>query len=204
MAIALRSLRTVVPAVLLMGLLGPIVTGCVSSIESDVDITPTPDQDKEYAAALAKATQARVVTIEFETRYQVTATYLSPEFRNAFTKRLERVYKNGEVHFQEADQKAGFFVSIHAPFEDRTDLTNPQHWTVLLDSKDGPLKPILVKRVNDKERWRAFFDSVNEWTTEYLVVFDAPSVNANSPDLVEKTRVSLTFANADAQVRLTW
>jgi hypothetical protein len=180
------------------------LTGCVYSVEDDVDLTPTPDDDREYAAALAKSTQQRTVFKDFETRYTVTATYLSPEFRNAFTKRLERVYRKGEVYFAEADQKAGFFVSIHSPDADRTDLTNPQHWTVLLDSKDGPLKPILVKRINDKERWRAFFDSVTTWTTEYLVVFDAPAVNANSPELVAKTAIALTFANADAQVNLVW
>ena len=181
-----------------------ISTACVHSVEDDIDLTPTPSEDKDYAKALDKATQARIVYREFETRYQVTATYLSPEFRGAFSKRLERVYKKGETNFTEADQKAGFFVSIHSPDSDRTDLSNPEHWTVLLDSKEGPLKPILVKRLTDKERSRAFFESVNEWTTEYLIVFEAPSVNANSPDLVEKTHINLTFANADAQVSLTW
>lgn len=180
------------------------LTGCVYSVESDVDITPAPEDDKDYAKALDKATQERTVFKEFETRYKVTATYLSPEFRTAFTKRLERVFNKDEVHFEEANQKAGFFVSIHAPFEDRTDLGNPHHWTVLLESKDGPMKPMLVKRLNDKERWRAFFGSVTEWTTEYLVVFDAPAVNPNSPELVEKMGVNLLFANADAKVSLVW
>lgn len=180
------------------------ITGCVYSVENDVEITPAPDDDREYAAALDKATQERTVFKEFETRYKVTATYLSPEFRNAFTRRLERVFKKNDVHFEEADQKAGFFVSIHAPHDDRTDLTNTHHWTVLLNAKEGPMKPMLVKRLNDKERWRAFFGSVTEWTTEYLVVFDAPAVNPNSPDLVEKMGVNLLFANADAQVNLIW
>jgi hypothetical protein len=151
-------------------------TGCISSVESDVNLTPAPDEDAEYNAALTKATKERTVFKDFETRYKVTATYLSPEFRAAFTRRLERVYKQGQVQFEEANAKAGFFVSMHAPGGERTDLTNPHHWSVLLASKDGPLKPVLVKRINDKERWRAFFPAVAEWTEEYLIVFDAPSV----------------------------
>lgn len=196
--------RRKVSSVLFAATLMTALPGCITSVENDVDVMSSPKEDHPYAEALDKATQEATVFKDFESRYRVTATYLSPEFRGAFAARMEKVYRKGEVHFEEAAQKAGFFVSIHAPDEDRIDLANSLHWTVLLASKDGPLKPVLVKRLNDKERWRAFFPSVTEWTTEYLVVFDAPSINANSPDLVEKTNVGLTFANADAQVNLVW
>jgi hypothetical protein len=195
---------TLAAALALATTLGLGAAGCVKSLESDVDLTPPPKDDGEYAAALAKATQARKVFKDFETRYEVSATYLSPEFRGAFTRRLERVYKKGQGEFEEAAAKAGFFVVLHAPENDRTDLTNPHHWTVQLATKDGPQQPILVKKLNDKERWRAFFPAVTQWTSEYLVVFDTPAVDANSPQLVEKTGVELTFANADAKVNLAW
>ena len=179
--------------------------GCVSSMESDVSITTSPKEDDEYAAALAKATQKRSVFKDFEARYFVSATILSPEFRTAFQKRLERVYKLGQVQFEKAAGKAGFFVQINAPEMDRVELNNPHHWTILLDTPEGPVKPVLIERLDDKERWRAFFpEGVTDWTSDYLVVFDVPAVNPNSPALVEKPQVSLTFANADAQVRLTW
>lgn len=178
--------------------------GCVHSIESDVAIAPAPLEDSEYGEALTKATQARTVFKDFETRYQLTATYLSPAFRTAFSRRLERVYRSGHVEFEEAATKAGFFVSLQAPEGERTDLTNPRHWTVQLAGKDTPVQPILLKKLSDKERWRAFFPSVTEWTTEYLVVFDVPAVDTNSPQLVQPTNMGITFANADAQVTLSW
>lgn len=180
--------------------------GCVSSVEPDVDITPSPFEDKPYYAALTKATQVRTVFKDFETRSILAVTYLSPEFRSAFAERLERVYKVGERQFQEANDKAGFFVTVEVPDgdTDRTDLGDPHHWTLLMTTKDGPLKPVLIKRIGDKERWRAFFNTVNHWTSEYLVIFDVPSVNANSPQMVEKTPVRLMLANADAQVNLAW
>ncbi len=180
------------------------LTACVYSVEDDVAITPTPDDDDDYSKVLNRSTQTRTVFADFETRYQVTATYLSPEFLGAFGKRMERVYKKGDGPWQEAQGKAAFFVSVSSPDDDRTDLSNPNHWTVLMGGKEGSLKPILVKRLSDKERWRAFFHSVTGWTNEFLIVFDAPAVNANSPELVEKTSINLTFANADGQVNLTW
>jgi len=187
-----------------LSLIPTLLLGCISNVESDVDVTPAPSEDGVYYDALDKATEERTVFKDFETRYRVTATYLSPEFRGAFAKRMESVYKRSDVLFEEADAKAGFFVSVHAPNEERTDLANPQHWSIFLASNEGPIRPVLVKRLSDKERWRAFFDSVTEWTTEYLIVFDVPSVNTNSPELVAKTAMNLTFANADAQVNLTW
>jgi hypothetical protein len=185
------------------------LAGCVTSAESDVAVQDAPLEDGEYGPALAKATQTRTIFKDWETRYTVTATYLSPAFRAAFSRRLGRVYKKDMPEFEEAGNKAGFFVSIQSPTDERTDLTNPTHWTVLMQSKGGAgpgqgLKPVLVKKLNDKERWRAFFATVTPWTSEYLVVFDAPSVDANSPELVEKTGISLLFANADAQVNLSW
>ena len=141
---------------------------------------------------------------DFENRYQIVTTYLSPEFRGAFSQRLTKVYMTGVGEFEEANAKAGFFVSLNAPFEDRTDLANPQHWSVLMKTPDGLIKPVVVKKLNDKERWRAFFGSVNTWSHDYLIVFDAPGVNPASADLVEKTTINIVFANADGQVSLTW
>ncbi len=181
------------------------VAGCVTSTESGVSVTPAPEEDDQYADALNKATVSKSVFKDFEARFYVTVTYLSPEFRSAFQRRLERVYKLGQVEFNKASGKAGFFVALNSPNNDALDLTDPQHWTILLQTPEGAVKPVLIERLQDKERWRAFFPkAITDWTTDYLVVFDAPSVNPNSPELVAKTPVNLTFANADAQVVLAW
>lgn len=182
-----------------------LLSSCVTAHEDDVFATAAPKDDEDYAPAFAKATQSRTLFKDFENRYSVTATYLSPEFRTAFARRLARVYKAERPPFEEASQKAAFFVSITSPSPDKIDLTNPNHWTVLLGGGgETAMKPVLVKRVDDKERWRAFFDTVNHWTTEYLIVFDAPSVDPKSPALVEKVGLNLTFANADGAIALAW
>lgn len=181
-----------------------VSSACVTSVESDIQVADAPEDDEAYAAAFDKATKSRSVFKDFEKRYHVTTTYLSPEFRSAFSERLNRVYKTGAGEFEEANAKAGFFVSLNAPFEERTDLANPQHWSVLMKTDSGLIKPVLIKKLSDKERWRAFFSTVNTWTQEYLVVFDAPGVNPGAAELVEKTTINIVFANADGEVNLTW
>lgn len=181
------------------------LSSCVSSIEPDIQLNPSPREDQAYMQVFERVSKSRVVFKNFETRYEISATYLSPEFRAAFSDRLARIFREAPIHFEEASEKSGFFVSIGAPDDDHIDLTNPHHWSIFLSASNGtPIKPILVKRLDDKERWRAFFDHVTDWTREYLIVFDTPSVNANSKDLVAKTTINLMFANADAQLSLNW
>lgn len=185
--------------------LAALTTSCLSSIEPDIQLNPSPKEDGVYHQVLEKVTKSRVIFRNFENRYEITATYLSPEFRSAFAERLTRVFREAPMQLEEASDKAGFFVSISAPNDERIDLTNPHHWSIFLASANGsPIKPVLVKRLDDKERWRAFFDHVTDWTREYLIIFDAPSVNASSKDLVAKTPINLMFANADAQLSLNW
>ena len=192
-------LTAAIAAVLLLPM-----AGCVHSIESDIEVADAPEDDPAYDPILQKSTRTKSVFKDFENRYQIVTTYLSPEFRGAFSQRLTKVYMTGVGEFEEANAKAGFFVSLNAPFEDRTDLANPQQWSVLMKTPDGLIKPVVVKKLNDKERWRAFFGSVNTWSHDYLIVFDAPGVNPASADLVEKTTINIVFANADGQVSLTW
>ena len=199
--------RALAPAALLVLALAPL--GCATSQEAGTEISEAPSEDPEYSHALDKATQKRVVLKDFETRWRLSATYLSPEFRTAFAKRLGRVYlqdaSNGP-QLDEAASKAGFLVSLQAADVERLAIDNPQHWTIVLNvaGTPTPLKPVLIKKLPDKERWRAFFDGVDFWTTDYLLVFDTPSVDTASAALVEKSPMRLTFANADGKVHLDW
>jgi len=203
--IRFRSRATqLVARVLASGLVALGSMSCVHSMDSSVDLNSDPREDRTYYPVLKRSTQSADVIKNFETRFKVRATWLSPEFRTAFAKRLGEVYQQTDASFGEADAKAGFFVTIYAPDHNAVDLANPHHWNLFMRGADGTIKPSVVKRINDKIRWSPFFDTINPWTTEYLVVFDTAPVNANSPELVGATPVELTLANADAQVTLKW
>ncbi|MBM4251560.1 MAG: hypothetical protein FJ146_06280 [Deltaproteobacteria bacterium] len=179
---------------------------CLSSVESDVTITPSVKDDAVYQDALKKSTRERTIYKDFETVAIVHATYLSPEFRAAFADRLNRVFKRGEVQFDEAKDRAAFFVSVEVPgiWFDRNDLADTHLWSVMMETEQGPVKPVVIKRIRDKERWRPFFSHLTEWSGEFLVIFDTPSINANSDQMVVKTPVKLMIANAEAQLNLVW
>jgi len=177
---------------------------CVTSTEDGVTIHPAPEEDSEYFPVYEQSTRKADVTKDFGTRYKVSVTYLSHEFRAAMSKRLERLYQQGQPALEEATQKAGFFVSVFTSKRDVADLSNRDLWNILMRTKDASFKPVAIRKLSDKERWSPFFPQINLWSTDYLVVFDAPSVNPMSADLVDKTPIHLVFANADAQVELSW
>jgi len=181
-----------------------LTSGCVYSADNEVALNATVAQDKQYAKALKEATRSADVINNFEMRYRVKVTRLEPSFRAAFAKRFADVYRQQGPVFEEADAKTGFFVSIMSPEHKAIDLENAYHWNIFLTTKDGDIKPASVKKLNDKLRWTPFFDFVDPWSQEYLLVFDKAAGEANAPDLVEKNLLSLTFANADAKVSFAW
>ena len=181
------------------------ISGCVTSIEDDVIVANAPAEDDEYFEQLQKASKNRKVFKDFEKRYEVTATYFSPEFRAALNERSRRVFMRELDPLKQGSGQATFLISIYGPNTANLELDNEAHWTIQLQgSMSQSMSPLKVDRVMDKEHLRAFFDDVNDWTQEYLVIFDTPAVNPNSPDLVEKTSLNLIFANADAKISLTW
>ena len=186
-------------------LTGTLLAGCVHSIEDDVTIASAPTEDDDYLGQLEKATKNRSVFKDFEKRYEVTATYFSPEFRKALNDRSRRVFLRELDPLKQGSGQATFMVSIYAPSDEKIEFDNEAHWTIQLDTGSAQsIRPLKVDRIQDKEHLRAFFSDVNEWTREYLLIFDVPAVNTDSPDLVEKTSMNLTFANADAKISLSW
>ncbi len=172
---------------------------------TEIDLHDPPEQDKDYKFIFSDSTKDVEVYDNFETRYRIHATYLSPKFRGAFTERLKKLFTEAIPSFSEAGKKAGFFVTIYAPEDALTDLDNEQLWRIFLQlDNQSKLSPTLVKRLAEKERWRPFFPSVSSWTKEYLIIFDTPSITPNAAELVEKKSFRLTFTNADARVHMNW
>ncbi len=198
------SKKILVPFMLTLSLLS-MVSSCVTSVDSGVDVADRLFEDKDYYPKYKAATRGGDVIVKFDMQYRIHATYLSPEFRSSLVKRVEKLYlQDAGGAFQEASSKAGFIVTVYGLDRDSVDLTNTNHWTLLFESKEGVVKPILVKRINDKIRWRNFFETMTPWTTDYLLVFDRTAVNPNAENLVEKPMTRLTLANGLSHVQLNW
>jgi hypothetical protein len=181
-------------------------TGCVtgSAGKTKVEMLPTIEQDDDYENALRKASRSTSVSRDFETKYTIEATYLSPDFRSAFARRAERFTKN-KMHFlEESSGKSAFFVTLFSPDSRVDDLADQDHWTIQLTSAEKPLRPAFVRRLADKDRWKNFFPGVNRWSAEYMVVFDTPSRSTDSPEMAAGNQMQVQFTNPDADVTMTW
>lgn len=195
----MKTLRIIV---LILTCAGPL--SCIHGAGSSIEYNSPIDQDKKYYDILNRYTRESKVFRNFETVYTVAATYLSPEFRAILAQRYEELYSQPQPVLEEATSKAGFFVTIYGPDKEAVDLTNAHLWSMLLQVKEQTIKPILVKRLSDKERWRPFFGNIHPWSHEFLVLFDTDSITPNDPSMVDKTSLSLVFASADAKVRFAW
>jgi hypothetical protein len=181
------------------------MSACISSIDKGVEENERPHEDENYYKKYQNATRGGDIISRLDILYRIHATYLSPEFRAALVDRTGRIYmEDAGAAFQEASAKAGFIVTVYGLDRETVDLTNVGHWTILFENKEGPVKPVLVKKISDKVRWRNFFETITPWTQDYLVVFDKTAVNPNAENLVEKPMTRLTLANGDGRIQMNW
>lgn len=177
---------------------------CVSSVDPGFELSHPLADDKDYYTSYQAATRGGDLIRNFGLEYRIHATYLYPEFRSSLAKRLQRLYIQDAGAFVEADSKSGFMVTIFGSDRDSTDLANTNHWTLLLEGKDGSTRPVLVRKITDKRRWRNFFENITPWSVEYLVVFDTPAANPNAANLVEKPHAKFVIATAEGKIALNW
>lgn len=180
------------------------ITACVSSVDPGFELSNPLEDDKDYYGSYQAATRGGDLIRNFGLEYRIHATYLYPEFRASLAKRLQKLYVQDAGAFTEADSKSGFLVTVFGSESDSTDLANTNHWTILLDGKDGSARPVLVRKITDKRRWRNFFQNITPWSVEYLVVFDTPAANPGAASLVEKPHANLVIANAEGKISLNW
>ena len=181
-----------------------LLTSCVTSVGDGVSVNDTVVQDDEYNAVLERYSKNAKVFVDFEARYTIDATMLATHFRSALASRYERLFKVPQPMLSVASDKAGFFISLFSPEMRGYDLEDETTWSVLLDINGKLVKPSLVKRLPNKERWTPFMPSVNQWSKEYLLVFDEPLPDVSNEELLKKNTIALSISNADAQVKLGW
>lgn len=180
------------------------LASCVSSPEREVSLNDPVTSDEAYYPTLEKHTRSADVLVNFETRSKIRTTYLGPEFQKALGDRLNRIMRKDAGYLGEAmSGRISFFISVYSHERDLADLTNKNYWTVLLNAP-SIAKPVAIKRINDKLRWKPFFDHISPWSQEYLVVFDTPSLSLEKDHLEKKAVLSLLLANADSQIVFEW
>lgn len=186
-----------------VSLLTILLGSCISSLEKEVSVNPSVDQDKEYHEVYKMASSDFEIISNFETHYTLNATILSNAFLSAFAKRYQRLFNEKQPILEEASDKAGFYISLYTANGELNDLTDPSIWNIQMKIADKIEKPFLIKELGPKERWQPFFPSITPWSKEYLILFKSPSINTSTKELVKNSARKLIFSCSEGKVTIS-
>lgn len=199
---------------LVLSVLGPfifslLVFACTETLTQrqpllEVRVHDTPREDRVYRTACEGASRSAEVYRDFETKFVLHATYFSPSFRSAFDTRLNRLMGISPFSPGEESSSLAFFISVYAPESQKVDLTNPNLWSVVMQSQGQEFRPSVVRYLPEKIRWLPYFSYINKWSKEYLIIFSASSFPSPSEQLLAASSLQLRLANAEAAVMMSW
>ncbi len=176
------------------------MTACITSSQG-VQHPSHPKDDTAYWPIHEQATLSFEVVRNFETRYQVQVTHLSPAFRAAAAERYRAIFNEQKGVFETAADSVGFFVSIYSAQNNLADLQNQDLWNIVLQVNEGSLRPTKIQTVEPKELWSAFFPTINPWSREFLILFalpPLPSTEGGGP------RLTLSLNSPNGSVRASF
>ena len=194
-----------------LGLLGgliavsPVFTACTTADEGTrVAIPPEPANDPDYARVLARWHKDASIFDRFQNRLSVHAVLFTEEMRQAYLNRWVQIRGDSSAKIgMDVGGKLAVFVSVFTPEEEFLRLDDSSLWTVRLMYGEKQLAPFMIRRIYDKPLHAGFFEFVNNWTYEYLIVFDV-SVTDSSDAVVLPSVVSAQLMSSLASVEFQW
>ncbi|MCL5966731.1 MAG: hypothetical protein M1550_05955 [Deltaproteobacteria bacterium] len=203
----IRAGRAAAPALLGLLLLLPACGTRISALYEKVLGSP------DYSRVTESMTRTREVRDGIDTRFIISATWLSPAWVRAFSEEYARIYyldaeRSEQVVSrwrQESDQYVRFFVALFMPDERANDLDKPDTlWSLRLvgaDEKD--YQPVSIRRSGLRpEEIAHFFPYARTWFRAYEVAFPKEAVAAvpkpGSP------RLKLVLSGVQGRAVLAW
>lgn len=148
---------------------------CVSSIEPEVTLNEDIRSDDAYFRSYSRETREAKVIGDFEHKFTLGATRLTPELLAAVGQRQKRLLGKEDPSFlgikDEGAAGGHFLVSVYSPSDDVIDLADKRLWSVAWEGMAAKR----IKRLNDKTLLKAFFGHVNGWGQDYIVSFEGGS-----------------------------
>ncbi len=186
---------------LLFGLAWTLLCSCVSSPGPDARLPLYPSEDSAYWPHYETASRQIEVVKNFETRHQIVASYLTPDFRAAIAERYRSIFNDQKPVFEAATDSTGFFVSVYSANRNLEDLSNSELWNITLQVKEGTLRPTRIQRLVPKELWSAFFPTISPWSQEYLILFKLPVM---APESGSPQGLTLNLSAPDGSAHASW
>lgn len=181
-----------------------LLNGCLRSQGPNISHTLTPNEDSEYLTVYKTYTQKEHVYRNFETKFTVSVTMLSSEFRRALAKRHDQVMSQKQDYLADFTNKTGFFISVFSPSSDNLQLDDENYWTISLQKGSETHKPVTINALAPKKKWELFFPDISNWSKEYLVIFDVSTPIGSDHEMVAKEQISLNLNNIEGKIRINY
>lgn len=174
-----------------------LLTGCLSSPEPEVSYPLEAHEDKPYFSVYEASSHNYDVIHNFETKFQAHITRVTPAFREALMQRYQHIWNEQHPLFAEAADKTAFFVTIYTANRELQNVADADVWNIQLQIDGQTLKPSAIKKLKPKERWQPFFPEINQWSLEFLLLFDRAPGSGQEP-------MKLILSSPDGAVRAEW
>jgi hypothetical protein len=162
------------------------------------------ESEISYKNLIRDKTKKATIYVNFESRVKVGVLRLDDSM---FTSLKQRALQNYSVDKitpligPKAKDEEVFLLSVFSKNWD-DDLKGSPNWHIELGQMGQKFAPSEIKRLNQKDFLASFFDSVDHWSTEYVLRFGgsaAPEVN-----LAESQPITLKIAHTDGVVLVGW
>ncbi|MCX6129876.1 MAG: hypothetical protein NTX25_12555 [Proteobacteria bacterium] len=174
-----------------------LLTACLSSPEPEISYPLEARDDPAYFTTYEANSKTYEVIHNFEAKYTAHITRVTPEFREALIKRYEHIWNESQTLMTEAGAKTAFFVTLYTANRNMENISDANLWNIQLQAAGKIFKPSSIKNLSPKERWQPFFPQINQWSKDFLLIFElTPEQSGGS--------LKLLLNSPDGSVRSDW
>lgn len=187
--------------------------GCASGTPLRVSLMPREAPTAEdYDEVLARWTRSDKVYNMLEAVLFVSATFHSPEFRQAFVLAHPNVYGRGSDEARRLDTLEGgaeenfeFFFSAYTADASWNDFGKDDSiWRVTLEGADGERVDGVVSRIKTNANLRVIYPYVTPWARTYAVRFPRTGAAGQLIISAQTEQFTVRFSSALGEGVLTW
>lgn len=175
----------------------------------------TKPTENGYRSVLKKWTREGKVYSDFETKLLINATFKTEEFRESYVSEYSTVYmfdaeKVKKLAKDEIEAPRGyheFFISIHTPIQEWSDLERKEPiWALYLVNDIGErVSPLEIKKLKGKgPNITRFFPYFDDWSVGYTVKFPLSLLDQRQLITNETKYVKFVMAGPPGRGELMW
>lgn len=189
----------------LMVLIAVTLASCTSTGTIKVLNYPSIMEDADYSKVLSGYLRKASIIKNFETRHIVSAIMLSPELVGKIEQRERMLLGNSDSSLVlDAKKNLSFFVSAYSLHPEENYLERNLLWGIKLKTKasETSYKPVSIRMIDQKGYTKAYFNSSDPWSRDYLISFAVDPKDLDSTD--KSSSADLILSNKDGKITFSW